>query len=96
MKKKIEIEFLTALEFVSLYTKRDLKEEKEGLEQLCELDLLEIISKVVTGDTEELEAPFYNFADSVNYQYCNIHNIFHEYEECPICALEKLGIDITE
>lgn len=90
VKKTIIIEYLTPLEFVSIYSKSDLAEERIILEQHCNMPLLAIIEAIVINDIEKLDNAFVNFAEEVGYEYCIQHGIFHEYQSCPLCLEERL------
>jgi hypothetical protein len=94
MKKSINIEFETALEFIASYAKKDMQEEREELEKLCGMSYIEIVEKIHLHEDGELEEAFTKFARQVCFDYCPVHNIFHEYSECPICTLRSLDIDI--
>lgn len=87
MKKIIELKYLTPLEFVAMYTRKDLKNECFELEKYAQLTILEMIGMVSKNDTDGLINAFNRFAPEVGYEYCEEHNIFHEYEKCQFCQL---------
>lgn len=93
MKKQIEIEYKSALEFIATYTKGNLKDERESLQEHCDMSITQIIAKVVDNDIDaNLIKAFEDFAPEVGYICCSAHDIFYEYEKCPLCQLEELGI----
>lgn len=96
MKKQIEIEYKSALEFIATYTKENLKDEKDSLEEYCDMSITRIIAKVVDNDiNDDMIETFLKFAPKVGFMYCSAHNIFYErYNWCPLCKLEDLGIRI--
>ena len=92
MKKIVELNYLTPLEFVAMYAKEELKSERAKLQDCAQLALLEIIELIIKNDTDRLiNEVLDKFAPEVGYSYCEDHDIFHEYEKCPFC---QLGIRI--
>jgi len=87
MKKIIELKYLTPLEFVAMYSRKDLKRERVELQNYAQLTILEIIEMITENNTDGLINTFNRFAPEVGYEYCEEHNIFYEYEKCPFCQL---------
>lgn len=88
MKKIVELNFQTPLEFVAMYTREDLKSERDSLEEEAKMPIIQIIALISKNDTDGLVQVFERFAPEVGYEYCEQHDIFHEYEKCPFCQLD--------
>jgi hypothetical protein len=92
MKKIVELNYLTPLEFVAMYTRDELQEEGVLLEEKTKMSIIKLISKISENDIDNLILVFDEFSREVGYLYCERHNIFHEYERCPFC---QLGVKIN-
>jgi len=93
MKKKIELTYLTPLEFIATYTREEFfrgehDSERKWLEEDAGMPILNIIAKITTGNYDQfIMKTFDKFAPKVGFLYCGEHDIFHEYEKCPFCQL---------
>jgi len=88
MKKTVELNYLTPLEFVATYARKELIGERDSLEEEAKMPIIEIISKISQEDYFDLLEAFDRFAPEVGYLYCGEHDVFHEYEKCPFCQLD--------
>jgi hypothetical protein len=88
MKKNIILKYLTPLEFVAIYTRSALKDERDSFEEKANMLIIEMIALISRNDADSLIQSFNKFAPEVGYEYCEQHNIFHEYEKCPFCQLD--------
>ena len=58
MKKIVELNYLTPLEFVATYTKKELSGERDSLEEEAKIPIIEIISKISQEDYFDLLEAF--------------------------------------
>ena len=93
MKKIVELNYLTPLEFVAIYTRAELIGERDSFEEEAKMPVVDIIAHISRNNTDGLIRAFENFAPEVGFEYCEQHDIFHEYEKCPFC---QLGIRVTD
>jgi len=85
-KKSIKVEYYEVIDFLKIYTKPELEDERNTLEEMCRMSLARI---ALTEDYFDFIDEFSNFANEVGYEYCSTHQIFYEYEKCPLCVLSK-------
>lgn len=88
-KKSIVLKYQTPLEFIAMYSKKELEPEKERLEKITGKTLLELIAMLQEdkGEYWKLQNIVENFANGCGMVYCHDHEIFHEYANCPFCSL---------
>lgn len=87
--KHITLEYQTPLEFIATYAQKGFEGEREGLEELTGKTLLELIA-MVQKDKEEfwkLQSKVEKFANECGMAYCEDHEIYYEYKNCPFCSL---------
>jgi len=88
-KKSITLEYQTPLEFIAFYSQKDYEGERKILEEKTGKTLLELIAMVQEnkGEIWKLQNIINDFAAGVGLTYCDEHEIFHKYENCPFCPL---------
>jgi len=87
MKKIVELNFQTPLEFVAKYMHDDLAFDAVNFDGIAKMTIKKMIAKISKDDIDDLIEAFVKFAPEVGFQYCVVHSIFHEYEKCPFCQL---------
>lgn len=89
MKKSIVLEYLSPVEFLAIYTQTKFEKEKKELEESTGKSLFELIA--MAQEDEDRFWKFHHtieeFANSQNYLFCDIDEIFHKYDGCPFCTM---------
>lgn len=87
--KSIVLEYQTPLEFIAFYAQKEYESERKDLEDLTGKTLIELIAMVQEdeGGFWELQNKIEKFANECGLIYCEEHEIYHEYENCPFCSL---------
>lgn len=97
-KKEIIIKYFEPIEFVLFYLQDDYDSELTSLEKHTKMSILEILKLLGSKDdlkiSNILTKPFEKFAPEVGYSYCKFQSIFHEYSECPFCAIEGISDEL--
>jgi hypothetical protein len=88
-KKSIVLEYQTPLEFIAMYSQKGYEPERATLEEITGKTLLELIAMVQEdeGGFWDLSRIIEDFARGCGLVYCDNHQIFYEYENCPFCSL---------